>query len=109
MSTYSLTTRQVDELAKLIANRSQYIAELIAKGVVANAQHNRVANVTLAIKIKRNEDDPRLIEIEAQEKIKSPKSKYSDLTSWDEPATIIVYKTSEIEGQLTIEDAVGPS
>jgi predicted Ser/Thr protein kinase len=107
MSSYALTNRQVDELANQVANRAQYIAELIAKGVAANAQHNRVANVSLAVKIKRNDYDPRLIEIEVQEKIKSPKSKFSDLTSWDEPATIIVYKTSEIEGQLTIEDAVG--
>lgn len=107
MITYTITQKQIDALAALVQERAQYIAELIAKGVAANAQHNRVANVTLAIKVKRNEDDPRLIEIEAQEKIKSPKSKYSDLTSWDEPSTIVVYKTSEIEGQLTIEDAAG--
>lgn len=107
MSSYALTQEQTDILAKLIADRAPYIAELISKGVTANAMHTRGANVTLAIKIARNKDDPRLIEIEAQEKIKAPKSKYSDLTSWDEASVIIVYRTNEIQGQQTIQDTAG--
>jgi hypothetical protein len=103
MSSYVISERQVEELSRLIASRATYIADLISKAVAANAQHNRGATVTLAIKAKRNEDDPRLIEIEAQEKLKMPKSKFSDITSWDEPSTIIVYKTTEIDGQMTIE------
>jgi hypothetical protein len=101
---YQLKPHQVNDLAHLITQRSSAIAEIIAHVVHANASHARAGSVNLCIKVCRNEDDPRLIEVWCQEKWKAPKSKFSDLSEWDEAEMIITFKTSEDPGQQKISE-----
>ncbi len=95
----NLLPSQIAELAELIRDRAGDLAELIAKGVTATAMHTRPSVVNLILKIARNPDEPRLIEVLAQEKLKSPKSKFSDMTSWDEVDSIAVFRTDEDPSQ----------
>lgn len=101
---YQLQFNQVDDMARLIKQRADHIAALISRAITANSQHARPAAVTLNIKIARNADDPRLIEVWAQEKTKAPKSKFSDITEWDESEMIQAFRIDEVPGQLRIAD-----
>lgn len=94
-----LDNSQHSALCQMLNERATEIADLIAQGILATATHNRPSTINLVIKIGRNADDPLLIEVCSQRKIKAPKSKHSDLTSWDEVETLAGYRTDEEPGQ----------
>ncbi len=102
---YQLQPQQVNDLAHLLTQRADHIAALIARAITANSQYIRPAAVTLNIKVCRNADDPRLIEVWAQEKTKAPKSKFSDITEWDESEMIQAFRIDEVPGQMRLDDA----
>jgi hypothetical protein len=102
---YQLQPQQVNDLAHLLTQRADHIAALIARAITANSQYIRPAAVTLNIKVCRNADDPRLIEVWAQEKTKAPKSKFSDITEWDESEMIQAFRIDEVPGQLRLDRA----
>jgi len=102
---YQLKSQQVNDLAHLIQQRSDHIARLIARAITANSQYIRPAAVTLNIKVCRNADDPRLVEVWAQEKTKAPKSKFSDITEWDESEMIQAFRLDEVPGQQRLDAA----
>ena len=102
MSNYNLNEDQMVELQKMIRDRAPVIADLIGRAVTATAMHTRPSVVTVAIKIARNPDEPRLVEVAVQEKIKNPKSKFSDVTSWDETEIIVGYRVDVDQGQQSL-------
>ncbi len=98
-----LTTKQKTDLHALLLEQIEGITELTGRAVLANAEHQRSATVNLIVKIARNADDPSLIEVNVQEKIKAPKARTSDLTQWSEPTLIMSFSLREEQGQQKLE------
>lgn len=97
-----LTAQQLHGLSGTINERADNLAELISKCITATTEHSRPSAVNLVVKIARNKEDPHLIEVIMQHKIKSPKTKFSDLTAWDEAETVRAFRTDEEAGQQII-------
>ena len=97
-----LDTTQRMELENLIRERLEAFVGKIASGVAQTTALSRPSAINLIAKVQRNADDPRLIEVLLQKKIKHPKAKFSDATAWDEVETLISYNVEEVPGQLKI-------
>lgn len=99
MSSYTLTQQQEDKVAELLRAHSTTLAEKIARCVKETAMHDRASQVSLVLKVGFDPDDPKLLNLTVQEKIKHPKSKTSDLVSWDDADVELAWKTNEHPGQ----------
>ncbi len=102
---YEITIQQESDIARCVREMSEHIAKLCAGAIAANAAHGRPSTVSLNIKIGRNKDDPFQIELTAQNKVKQADSGHSDVTSWDEPTLLQVYRMTEVPGQQRIPEA----
>lgn len=99
-----VSQKQEAEIAKTIREQSDHIAALIVRGIEANATLVRAATVTLAVKVARQNENPAMIEVTSQRKIKVPKTKYSDLTSWEDVELLMSIDTGEDPQQTRLDD-----
>lgn len=99
-----ISPKQRQELTEHIGNQVEGVVGRVVEAIVANANHVRPANVNLIVKIARNADDPSLIEVNVQQKIKAPKSKMSDITTWNEPEIAMAFRIGEEPGQQKLSD-----
>lgn len=105
MSSYELHPTQERQVAELITTHSTTLAEKIARAVKDTAQHGRGSVVTISLKVAWDKDKSHLITVEVQEKIKHPKSQFTDQTSWTEPAIETAFDTSQEHGQQRVPGA----
>lgn len=99
-----VSQKQEAEIAKAIREQADALAALIVRAIEANATLVRAAAVTLAVKIARGQENPAVIEVTSQRKLKLPKTKYSDLTSWEDVELMISIDTGEDPVQQKLDD-----
>ena len=102
MTSYVLTPAQEIEVSQLIGLHNTTLSEKVARAVKETAQHGRGSTINLVIKVSHDKETPDLINMEVMEKIKSPRSQFSDQTSWTESQVEHAWKTTEAQGQQRI-------
>jgi hypothetical protein len=91
-----------DALIALIKERVEDYADAIIRGLEATATHGRGSTASLAVKIAHDQDTPHSIRVDVQQKLKHPRNKNADLTTWTDPDLLTAYDENEAPGQQRI-------
>ena len=97
-----LTPTQLDAITVAVDDQVTSLSAVIATAIEANARLHRQATCSLSITVKREKDNPDVIEVHAQVKSTVPKSDHADHKSWSDTEMVFRVNCTVAAGQQEI-------